>query len=405
MDGIGRPAHQVRAAALYASLQALVILREQIIAPAEWEEPGRTPAEIPAADAGSLILQAIGRQRQLEDLLPHIRDAREAGLERLRSQVDRVQGIVGILRFPSPVHRHQQIAREGVVSQVLDAIVRVAGPDEERAPRRGRARIVHRAEGDRTGIFRKLVQTVTEQDLMVIVRAGRIAVDAISDIEVILGAGSAGDESPGTDDAGRSRPDRHAVYARAAETVLPFASGKLHLRHIVLRRRLDGNGPEHRVILGIHPDPVHLRHVDDGDIEISPFPERYAQLLGDAGADLVVLAFQRSVDAAVGRIERHRTQMPLDTVNRAQHPPLQVGADEAGREGIVQFPFLAVHRDALDMGGHAAAEIEDHRHAGGDGIRKRHGRRGIGSLRSGEQTKQQAGRRQKHFSHRFSISS
>ena len=276
---------------------------------------------------------------------------------------------------------------------------------------------MHRAEGNGLGVALQLRKLVAEDNLVVVVAAGHVVVDTAGRVKEGRRSGIGG---LGGSASGRGA-QRDAVDAGAAIPVLQLRRRRLpggrdrsltgsgtdarvqrenplrrHLGRIVGHRLLDADSPEDGIILRDHPDPVHLCHIDDGDIEIGRLPHRHAELLRDALADLVVLAFQRSVDAAVRRVESHRAQVALDAVDRAKDVPLQVGADEAGREGIVHLPLLAVDRNPLHVGGHAAADVQHRRQIGGNGT---------GRLRTGKQTEQQARCRDQIFLHRLNISS
>ena len=133
---------------------------------------------------------------------------------------------------------------------------------------------------------------------MVVVVAAKVAVDAVSHIEVILSTFLA-----------ELRGDRHAVDSGTAIVMLVALVSEAG--HVVIPGGvLDTDNPESVIVLGIHADLRDLVNVNDRDVEHRPaFGER-----GKSGSDDIVLTFERGVNLSVRRIERHRSKMSLDPV-------------------------------------------------------------------------------------------
>ena len=95
---------------------------------------------------------------------------------------------------------------------------------------------------------------------------------------------------------------------------------------------LHAHSLEHIARFRVCPQRGEFVNIDYGDIEHRLGDHVHAQCLGDALADLVVLAFERRIYLAAYRVECHRAEMPLDPVNGAENVPLHIDFHESARE-------------------------------------------------------------------------
>lgn len=118
---------------------------------------------------------------------------------------------------------------------------------------------------------------------MVVIVAAKVAVDAVSHIEIVLSVFLA-----------EFRGDRHAVDSGAAIEMLIFLVGETG--HVVVPRGiLHADDPECVIVLRVHADLRDLVNVNDRDVEHRPaFGER-----GKSGSDDIVLTFERGVNLSV----------------------------------------------------------------------------------------------------------
>lgn len=179
---------------------------------------------------------------------------------------------------------------------------------------------------------------VGQNHLIVVVGAQRVAVDAVSDVEVLLAVAALAE----------CGCECHAVDARAAETVFQLLSVVGDFGVVVVDGLLDVDGLHHVVLFGIHPDAVDAVDVEDCDVEtrLLVVPDAF-QFVENALSDRVVLVLDRSVEPSVVGIERHAAQVPGHAFDAAEQVTLHVGFQERGGEREVHVAAVEIDGDAL----------------------------------------------------------
>ena len=185
----------------------------------------------------------------------------------------------------------------------------------------------------------QVFEAVAEEDVMVVVHAGGVAIYSICHVKMVGLAASASE----------CRADGHSVDARTAVSVLIFLSVHFDLCEIVAAGLLDRMEGDH--IFELHLEPRNLIYFYFSYIETAllPFVLLCAECLRDASADCIVLDFKRGIDPASIRIEGHRAEMAVYAGNRADDVALEVGLEECAGERAVHAVLLLVQCDALDM--------------------------------------------------------
>ena len=140
-----------------------------------------------------------------------------------------------------------------------------------------------------------------------------------------------------------------AVDSGAGKTVVQCRVCNIDLGCIVGASLLHAHSLEHIARFRFSTQRGELVNIDYGDIEHRLCDHVHAQCLGDALADLVILAFEWRIYLAAYRVECHRSEMSLDSVNGAENVPLHIDFHESAREWHVHTVLLFIVCDTLHM--------------------------------------------------------
>ena len=240
-----------------------------------------------------------------------------------------------------------------IISHILDSVIGIAGINEILLPRLLRPRLMSLPEHDRTRKFGNLLQIITLNYLIIIVRPLRIRINAIGHIQIhFLRCRPAGIQC-------RLERCNLRSYRNPVNPGTPVPVFiPLTLERIILNSLPYTYRTQHIIILRIHADAIHLVHIYNSYVK-PRVCTRYSidiQYLGNTASDLVVLALERRIDLPVHRIESHCPEMSLDTVYRSENIPFHIHLQEPAGERHIHTVPLTVIGNSLDMLGLAAHE-------------------------------------------------